>query len=213
MSALVNDLLNAWKSKGKDKRFILGIVGAPGAGKSTLAASLCDEVNKRNGDDSAIVVPMDGFHYSNEYLKKIDLLPLKGIPSTFDAHGFLDCLIKIKTWSEQSVYCPRFERSIEASIANDIEVKPHHKLIISEGNYLLLDESPWNQIADLLDQSWYIDCPGEVIFSRLIERHMDGGKSREDARAKVESTDLPNALLIEATIARATRVLNCSKND
>lgn len=207
MSTLKNDLLEAWQAKGKDRRFILGIVGAPGAGKSTLASDLCTEINSEDSDNPAIVVPMDGYHFSNEHLSEINLLALKGIPETFDAYGFVDILRRIKNTTDKSVFCPRFDRTIEASIPDDIEVKPQHKLILVEGNYLLLDENPWSQITSLLDQSWYINCPDDILLSRLIKRHMDGGKSRPEAIAKVESTDLPNASLIEATKSRATRVL------
>ncbi|MCW5824427.1 MAG: nucleoside triphosphate hydrolase [Cyanobacteria bacterium TGS_CYA1] len=207
MSTLKDDLLEAWQAKGKDKRFILGIVGAPGAGKSTLASRLCAEINAEISGKPAIVVPMDGYHFSNEHLSEINLLALKGIPATFDSHAFVDTLARIKNTMDESVLCPRFDRSIEASIPDDIEVKPQHKLILVEGNYLLLDDSPWSQIASLLDQSWYIHCPADTLFARLIQRHVNGGKSRPQALEKVESTDLPNASLIETTKSRATRVL------
>lgn len=213
MSKLGEDLFQILHSNGKSERFILGIVGAPGAGKSTLASKLCHEINSQSADEPAIIVPMDGFHYSNEHLLELGLLPLKGIPATFDAQGFVEILKKVQKTKNESVFCPRFDRSIEASIPNDIEVKPHHKLVIVEGNYLLLDEKPWGEIAQYLDQSWFINCPIDVILPRLIQRHIDGGKSEADARRKVESTDLPNAKIIDATKSRATRILECSKID
>lgn len=213
MSKLGDDLLKILYSNGKSERLILGILGTPGSGKSTLASKLCNEINSQGADETAIVVPMDGFHYSNEYLTQVDLLPLKGIPATFDAQGFVDLLEKVKNIKNASVFCPRFDRSIEASIANDIEVKPQHKLVIVEGNYLLLDEEPWDKIAQYLDQSWFIDCAIDVILPRLIQRHIDGGKSEANARRKVESTDLPNARLVDATKSRATRILECPQID
>lgn len=209
MSRIGEDLLQILHSNGKSERFVLGIVGAPGAGKSTLASNLCSEINSQRADSPAIVVPMDGFHYSNEYLRQVDLLPLKGIPATFDAEGFVDLLDKVKNTKNGSVFCPRFDRTIESSIPNDIEVEPQHKLVIVEGNYLLLDENPWNKIAQYLDQSWFIDCAIDVILPRLIQRHIDGGKSAKDAQLKVESTDLPNAKIINATKWRATRIIEC----
>lgn len=209
MSKLGDDLLQTLHSMQESQRFILGIVGAPGAGKSTLASNLCNEINSQSADEPAIIVPMDGFHYSNEHLIELRLLPLKGIPATFDAQGFVALLDKVRKTKNASVFCPRFDRSIEASIANDIEVKPQHKLIIVEGNYLLLDEEPWNKIVQYLDQSWFIDCAIDVILPRLIQRHIDGGKSAKDAQLKVESTDLPNAKIIDATKSRATRILEC----
>lgn len=209
MSKLGDDLYQILNTVEAGERFVLGIVGAPGAGKSTLASKLCSEMNERNASELAIVVPMDGFHFSNARLTQINLLPLKGIPATFDSKSFVKLLDEICKTKNESVFCPRFDRSIEASIPDDIEVKPHHKLVIVEGNYLLLDQSPWSEIAKYLSQSWFIDCPMEVILPRLLQRHMDGGKSEQAAKSKVESTDLPNARLIEATKMRATRVLGC----
>jgi len=207
MSILGEELLQILGSVTVGGRFILGIVGGPASGKSTLALNLCQEINKHHADEPAVVVPMDGFHYSNEHLIEIGLLPLKGIPATFDAEGVVALVERIHETKNESLFCPRFDRSIEASIPNDIEVKPTHRLVIVEGNYLLLEKKPWHRIANCLDQSWFIDCPPDVVMERLLKRHIDGGKTREEAKIKVESTDLPNAKIVAATRVRATRII------
>jgi pantothenate kinase len=191
--------------RGDDKRFLLGITGCPAAGKSTFAGRLEQAINQRFASDIAIVVPMDGFHLSNERLEELGLLPLKGIPETFDAESFTNLLRQIKHEQSQTVYCPRFDRSMEASIADAIAINPSHKLCIVEGNYLLLDTPPWNQCREHLDEVWYLDVPEDVLLPRLLERHQSGGRTPEAARTKVESTDLPNARLINATKRMASK--------
>ncbi|HEY9678361.1 MAG TPA: nucleoside/nucleotide kinase family protein [Drouetiella sp.] len=189
--------------KTKNSRIILGITGAPAAGKSTFADDLVRAINQISNSEMAIVVPMDGFHYSNEFLTSLGLLALKGIPATFDAQGFVETIAKIKSTNEHSVFCPLFDRSIEASIQDAIEVKPQHKIVVSEGNYLLLSEAPWNKLRDLFDQIWYIDAELETLIPRLISRHEAGGRNDLQAKEKMDSTDIPNAKLIHSTRARA----------
>ncbi len=189
------------------QRYLLGLVGAPAAGKSTFAAQLVHEVNRQLKNQLAIVVPMDGFHYSNEELDRRQLRALKGIPETFDANGFVDLIKNLKQRQNESVFCPLFDRSIEASIENGIEIAPQHQIIVSEGNYLLLDQQPWKQLSELFDEIWFIDSTIETLMPRLLERHAAGGRNEVETRIKIESTDLPNAKLIESTKQRATRVI------
>jgi pantothenate kinase len=135
------------------------------------------------------------------------LKPLKGIPATFDAQGFVDLIRQLKTEYSKSVFAPLFDRSIEASIQNGIEVEPQHEIIVSEGNYLLLDEQPWNELRELFDEIWFIDSTVDVLIPRLTLRHKEGGRNDKETKIKMESTDLPNARLIEATKSRANRVI------
>lgn len=187
-----------------DNRFVVGIVGYPGAGKSTLAEELVRALNlKLPPGQRAQLVPMDGYHLSNEILEELGLRALKGIPDTFDPDGFIELLTKIRQAPPRLVKAPRFDRAIEASIQDAIEVSPEVKVVVTEGNYLLLDDERWRPIAELLDDSWYLDTSFDLIKPRLIRRHMEGGKTEEGAIAKMESTDLPNARLIEKTRARA----------
>jgi len=181
-----------------DERFMLGIVGYPGAGKSTASRVIVDAFNKLSDSEAAIVVPMDGYHFANEKLVEMNLLPYKGIPETFDANSFIALLEQIRK-NQGTVKAPLFDRTIEASIEDAIEIRPQHKLVVVEGNYLLLKESPWNKIRALLNEVWFIDTALEVIYKRLIDRHKQGGRSEEGAMEKVSSTDMPNAHLIDAT--------------
>lgn len=187
-------------------RFTLGICGAPGAGKSTLAAWIVEEWNKLYPQES-VLLPMDGYHYANEFLEERGLLALKGIPETFNADAFIKKLAEIRSNPQSTHYCPKFDRSIEASLENAIEISPEHRLVVVEGNYLLLGQEPWNQVKALLDQCWYIEADERLLLPRLQTRHEAGGKTEKDARAKVESTDLPNARLVAESMKRADRVL------
>lgn len=185
-------------------RIVIGIVGCPGAGKSTLAEHLVNRLNDSDPQNPiAQILPLDGFHLSNEVLENLGLRELKGIPDSFDAAGFIQKLKEAKQVPPKILKAPRFDRSIEASIEDGIFIAPDIKIIITEGNYLLLENEPWSQIADLLDDSWYLRSDPQILTERLITRHMTGGRDRDQAIEKVQSTDLPNARLVEVTKARA----------
>ncbi len=192
----------------KQHRYLLGLAGSPASGKSTFSAQLVEGINRELNKNVAVVVPMDGYHFSNEILDEKGLRPLKGIPATFDAQGFVDLIKKLKSETNKSVFAPLFDRSIEASIENGIEIAPHHEIIVSEGNYLLLDEKPWNELRNLFDEIWFIDATEEKLMPRLLARHKECGRNPEESKAKIESTDLPNAKLIDATKSRAHRVID-----
>ena len=187
----------------KGGRRLLGLAGTPGAGKSTLAALLAEALG-----DRAMVVPMDGFHLANAELKRLGRAERKGAPDTFDAFGYRALLARLRhPASGETVYAPAFHREIEEPIAGEIPVGPDVQLIISEGNYLLLDTDPWTPVAALFDECWFVDVPVEEQKRRLIERHMRYGRSREAAEAWVENTDAPNARLIETSRPRADLIL------
>ncbi|MBU6450493.1 MAG: hypothetical protein KGS72_01850 [Cyanobacteria bacterium REEB67] len=208
---------------GTAKRYMLGMAGYPGAGKSTTAAALVAEINKclEEGEEqsvaagvkdtaqAAIVVPMDGFHRYNAALKNLDLLPLKGVPASFDGDAFIALLRRIKSagTTGDTVTCPSFDRAVEEPAPDTIAVLPQHSIIVVEGNYLLLDSPPWNEIPKILDEIWFIDCPLAEIEPRLLARHIAGGRDQAGARAKMESTDLPNARLVDASRRRANRIV------
>ena len=183
-------------------RALLGLVGPPGAGKSTLAAALQAEFAA-----AAQVVPMDGFHLANVELERLGRRARKGAPDTFDSAGYVALLRRLLVQpDDEIVYAPEFRREIEEPIANAIPVLARTQLIITEGNYLLLDEGPWAQIKELLDEIWYVDVDDSLRLDRLTKRHEQFGRSADEAAAWVAGTDEPNARLIEASRLRASFV-------
>jgi pantothenate kinase len=196
------DRLNALKNGGGRK--ILGIVGPPGCGKSTLAAALLELL----GDD-AVAVPMDGYHLANVELARLGRAGRKGAEDTFDSAGYVSLLRRLKDQqANEIVYAPEFRREIEEPIANAIPVFPETQLVITEGNYLLFDHGHWAGVSELLDEIWYVDIDHSVRRERLVKRHMHFGRSQSAAEDWVANTDEPNAVRIEATKHRADVLFN-----
>jgi pantothenate kinase len=179
-------------------RTIIGIVGKPGGGKSTLSKYLL------KGMDPTLVsvVPMDGFHLSNKVLKELGRSDRKGAQDTFDVKGFTALIQRIKMDSAEPIYYPIFDRSIEESIAAQGVVYPSTRVVIVEGNYLMHDKDGWQEIAPLLDQSWYAFLEEDIRISRLISRHIAFGKDPDSAKAWAKGSDQVNAELIETGVGR-----------
>ena len=176
-------------------RKILGIVGPPGCGKSTLADELQSLLGER-----ALTIPMDGFHLAQCELVRLGRAERKGAEDTFDSAGFLALLQRLKAQpADEVIYAPEFRREIEEPIANAIPVFPGTPLIITEGNYLLLKKGYWAQLRVLFDEVWYVDVPTALRRERLIARHVRYGRTPQAAQDWVEYTDEPNARLIEAS--------------
>jgi len=183
-------------------RRLLGLVGPPGAGKSTLAQALLEAF-----PGVAQVVPMDGYHLANVELARLGRAGRKGAPDTFDADGYLALLRRLRDQAgDEIVYAPEFRREIEEPIAGAIAVLPATKLVITEGNYLLLDDGPWAGVAALLDDCWFVDIDPALRTDRLVARHRLFGRSAEQAADWVAHTDEPNARRIETTRSRASAV-------
>jgi pantothenate kinase len=176
---------------------LLGITGAPGAGKSTVAEAL-----------GLPVVPMDGFHYADVELRRRGLLARKGAPETFDAEGYAVLLRRIRA-GERDVVAPMFERDLEQPLAGAIPV-PSTGTVVTEGNYLLLDEPRWRAVRAELDLVWHVVVDEAVRVERLVARHVRFGKTPEEARAWVARVDGANALLVEAARDRADAVVDLS---
>lgn len=185
------------------RRCLLGLVGAPGAGKSTLAAALQQQLGAL-----AQVVPMDGFHLANAELQRLGLAKRKGAPETFDSAGYVALLRRLRDQQpHERIYAPEFLRELEEPIAGAIGVDARTRLVITEGNYLLLEQGHWAEVAGLLDAVWYVEPDEPLRLERLLRRHMAFGRSEQAARDWIASTDEPNARLIEASRLRADRVL------
>ena len=184
-------------------RRVLGIAAPPGAGKSTLAGQLLQALGPQ-----VQVVPMDGFHLANSELQRLGRAGRKGAQDTFDALGYVDLLHRIrKQQPGETIYAPEFRRELEEGIAGAIAVHSDTRLIITEGNYLLLDTAPWDAVRGLLDEAWYVTLDDTERQRRLLERHMRFGRERADALQWIATTDEPNARLIAASKHRADWVI------
>lgn len=180
---------------------LVGVVGEPGAGKSTLAASVVEGLRARGC--AAVLVPMDGFHLANVALAARGLADRKGAIETFDGVGFAALLGRLRAEGPHTVWAPTYDRSIEESVAGAIGVPPGTDVVVTEGNYLLVDEEPWSELRQMLDEVWAVRTDPAARTERLLARHVQFGKSPEEARAWVAAVDEPNAARIRETLHRA----------
>lgn len=187
-------------------RSLLGIAGAPGAGKTTAALWLVSSLRARG--ISAAHVPMDGFHLADAALDSRGALGRKGAIDTFDGHGYLALLDRLRTDAEATVWAPDFDRAIEQPIAGSIPIDPDVTIVISEGNYLLSGENPWPRVRAAFDEVWFAEVEHAERVERLIARHVLFGKTPEQAREWVERIDEPNARSIETTRGDADLVVD-----
>jgi pantothenate kinase len=184
-------------------RVIVGIAGAPGSGKSTFA----EWIRQQFGPGQAVVVPMDGFHLGNAIIDGTPLRQRKGAMDTFDAGGYLSLLRRLVRRDEPVVYAPEFRRTLDEPVAASIAVPAEVPLIITEGNYLLMEQQPWKDIRAQLDEVWFVDTPPALRLSRLVERHVSFGMDRQAAEAWAAGPDETNAVLIQATRPAADRII------
>lgn len=191
-----------WQSAGRPTRRVLGIAGVPGAGKSTVAAAVAAMVA------GAVVVPMDGFHLADVELRRRGLLDRKGAPETFDGWGYAALLARLHEETGNTVMAPGFERDLEQPLAGAVPVPPDCPLVVTEGNYLLLDQPEWREVRSRLDQVWFVRTHDAARVDRLVARHVEFGKPPAAARAWVDRVDEANARLVEATADRADVVLD-----
>jgi pantothenate kinase len=182
-------------------RRILGITGAPGAGKSTLAPRLVAALG-----DRAVEVGMDGFHFAQRELARLGRTARKGAPDTFDALGYVALLSRLRT-GHDVVYTPEFRRDLEEPIGSAIPVPPDVPLVVTEGNYLLVTDGPWQHVRPLLDEAWFLAPPEDERLARLIARHRAFGRTEEQARERTFGSDQANATLVAATADRADLIV------
>ncbi|MFD7133014.1 nucleoside/nucleotide kinase family protein [Streptomyces sp. NPDC059894] len=190
------------------RRALLGIAGGPGAGKTTLAEHLVRELNG-TGEPWVAHVPMDGFHLADVELDRLGRRGRKGAPDTFDAAGYAALLRRLREEAEGDdiVYAPGFERVLEQPLAGAVPVPPTARLVVTEGNYLLLDTGAWARVRSALDEVWFCETDEEERVRRLVARHEEFGKAPEEAVAWVRGTDQRNADLVAATRERADLVV------
>lgn len=189
-------------------RAILGIAGSPGAGKSTLVDLLVTRIRAAEGDDWVAYVPMDGFHLADAQLDRIGARGRKGAPDTFDVAGYAHLLERVKREVDEPVYVPGFDRTLEQPLAAALVVLPSARLVVTEGNYLLLDDPDWARARDAMDAVWFVTSDESKRIARLIARHIEFGKTPDEARAWVETTDQRNAELVAGTVGKADRVIS-----
>jgi pantothenate kinase len=202
LDAVADRLLDSLSQGG---RTILAVAGPPGAGKSTF----CDALHaalERSAPGVAAVLPMDGFHYDNAVIEPLGLLPRKGSPQTFDAHGFVATLRRIRS-SDEAVAVPVFDRVMDLARAGARIIAPGQAIVIVEGNYLLLDEDPWTQAAPLFDLTVFLSVPQAVLEERLIRRWLDHGLDLDTAKLRALGNDIPNALHVNANSRAADIVV------
>jgi pantothenate kinase len=185
----------------RPERALLGITGAPGAGKSTIAATLAAAV------PGSVVVPMDGFHLTTAELAARGWVAERGTPRTFDGAGFVALMRELRGGGR--VLAPSFDRSREEPVPDAITVAAEAPLVITEGNYLLLDTSPWSELRDLLDEIWFVEAPEQVRLERLVARHVEFGRTPAEAWQRVSvGSDADNARLVAATRSRADLIVS-----
>ncbi|NEY34833.1 nucleoside/nucleotide kinase family protein [Streptomyces sp. PRKS01-65] len=214
MPLTFDDLLARARGLVKDgRRALLGIAGSPGAGKTTLAERLVRELNGP-GEPWVAHVPMDGFHLADAELDRLGRRDRKGAPDTFDAAGYAALLRRLREESGgpdgDIVYAPGFERVLEQPVAGAVPVPPAARLVVTEGNYLLLETGAWARVRAHLDEVWFCETAEEERIRRLVARHERFGKTRADAVAWVRGPDQRNADLVAATRDRADLVVPAS---
>ena len=197
--------MNSWASRldallDRGHRVVLGITGPPGAGKTAMASLVASTF------DDAVRLPMDGFHLADVELARLGRLDRKGAIDTFDVYGYLALLQRVRS-STEIVYAPAFNREIEQPVAGSIPVVPDARLIVTEGNYLLDDDEPWPEVRRTLDEVWFIDVAPDERRRRLTARHIEFGKSPEQAQAWVRDVDDRNAERIERVRHKADLVI------
>lgn len=176
-------------------RTLIGIAGPPGAGKSTCAAVLEAGMNA-SGSCNAAILPMDGYHYDDAILQERGLLQRKGAANTFDVAGFRHMLDRLRRNEEPQIAVPVFDRELELSRAGARVIPQAVDLLIVEGNYLLLDQPPWDDVPSFLDVTVMLTVSEAVLHQRLVERWQTHGIPEADIPAKVQANDLPNGRLV-----------------
>lgn len=186
--------------------FVVGIAGPPAAGKTTISEAVAAQLGKVE-ERKVLALQMDGFHLADDELQRRGTHAFKGREDTFDAAALVRLLARLRS-GEAGFHWPIFRRDIEASVAEGIRIEAGVDIAVLEGNYLLLDRGVWRDLRPMIDVAIFIDAPESELVERLVARHMENGRSRAEALAKIEGTDLPNLRVIRATAPRADLVID-----
>jgi pantothenate kinase len=185
-------------------RALLGIAGAPGAGKSSLATRLVADV------DGVVLVPMDGFHRTTADLEARGWVAERGTPRTFDAEAYVALLRTLRAGG--AARAPAFDRDREEPVPEAILVPADARLVVTEGNYLLLDQPPWLHVHELLDEVWFLEVPEQLRIERLVARHVRYGREPAAAWQRATSgSDAANARLVAGTRSRADLIVDAAE--
>ena len=204
----VTDLVTRARAlAGTGERRMLGITGAPGAGKTTLGTALGEALGVQ-----AVLVGMDGFHLANAELIRLGRRQRKGAPDTFDVDGYAALLARLRSQPEPVIYAPVFDRELDESVGSAIPVPREVPLVITEGNYLLHDGQGWQDIRTLLDEVWFIDLAPDERLARLIARRRAYGESYEQAAQWAHGSDQVNAVTVESSKQRADLIVHLTTN-
>ncbi|SMQ48040.1 unnamed protein product [Zymoseptoria tritici ST99CH_1A5] len=216
ISKLLDRIAYLRKRSGDEQRILIAVAGGPGSGKSTLCARLLQEAQKKGLHDM-VAVPMDGFHFPKSHLAALqdpaEAFARRGNPLSFNAAKFVEAVASLKATASglapTDIALPGFDHAVQDPVDNEIIVLASAKVVLLEGNYVLLNEKPWNQISDMVDDRWYIDVPRDVAKLRLIERHLRAGieTCSVAAAARAESNDLMNADYIASRLIEPDMVI------
>ena len=199
LDGLVQRVTALLERAGDTGRVAIGVAGAPGAGKTTLAEDLVAALAERLGSDAVAHLPMDGYHLADVQLDALGLRDRKGAPETFDGHGYLATLARLRSGDPATVYVPGFERVLEQPVAAALAIPASVRVVVSEGNYLLLADDPWPRVRELFDEVWFVDLADRERLRRLVSRHTEFGKAADAAQAWALGPDQANAARVLAT--------------